>query len=49
MVKRLSKYIENKCSHRAFRPILIGKMPIAKEILDMFEFSLNQKNTFSID
>ena len=35
--KKTSKYIENKCSHRAFRPILIGKPANAREILSMFE------------
>ena len=32
-----SKYIENKYSHRTFPPILIGNLPIAREILSMFE------------
>ena len=41
MVKKLSKSIENKCSH--FAILLIGKPAHQKEILDMFEFSQKKK------
>ena len=47
-VKKTLKSIKTKCPHCAIRLVLIGKPAIAKEILDMFEFSRNQKKTCSI-
>ena len=37
MVKKSSKYIENKCSHWALRLILIGKHAHRKGVLDMLD------------
>ena len=48
MVKKSSKSVKNKCSHCAIPPALIGNMAIAKEILDMFEFSRNKKKPFPL-
>ena len=56
MVEKSSKYIENKCSHWAFRPITIGIHAHRKGILDMldlgrkaiasnFSVFLHKKNT----
>ena len=49
MVKKSSKYIKIKCSHRAFRPILIGKHAHRKGNLSMFEFSRNPKIALLVD